>query len=102
MHRFQKRLEFARPISSTAHKPRCIASKWWSFRPMTSYDAANYDPPAPVAEVMLRDISSGAVIENVLLLVDTGADTTLLPSSAGVTSSSCPHHSASSETIALN
>ena len=46
---------------------------------MTSYDALNYDPPAPIAEVALRDLATGAMVANVLLLIDTGADTTLLP-----------------------
>lgn len=48
---------------------------------MPSYDALHYDPPAPIAEVALRG-SNGATIPNVLLLMDTGADTTLLPRAA--------------------
>ena len=46
---------------------------------MPSYDAAHFDPPAPVAHVTLRDPHSGATVPDVLLLVDTGADVTLLP-----------------------
>jgi len=46
---------------------------------MPSYDASHYDPPAPVAVVVLRDQTSGAVVPNILLLIDTGADVTLLP-----------------------
>lgn len=49
---------------------------------MPNYDSANYDPPAPVAQVILRDISSGTSQESVLLLIDTGADITLLPKAA--------------------
>src|SRR5687767_15647668 len=44
-----------------------------------SYDAAHFDPPAPVARVMLRDGDSGATAADVPLLLDTGADVTLLP-----------------------
>jgi Aspartyl protease len=48
---------------------------------MPSYDALRYTPPAPVAQVTLR-ATSGATVSDVLLLIDTGADTTLLPSDA--------------------
>ena len=48
---------------------------------MPSYDALNYDPPAPIAQVRLR-AANGATFDDVLLLLDTGADTTLLPRSA--------------------
>jgi hypothetical protein len=48
---------------------------------MPSYDAIRYNPPAPLAEVALR-ASSGATVSDVLLLLDTGADITLLPRSA--------------------
>ena len=49
---------------------------------MPSYDAAHFDPPAPVAQVMLRNSHSGATVSDVLLLLDTGADITLLPRTA--------------------
>jgi predicted aspartyl protease len=50
---------------------------------MPAYDATRHDPPAPVAEVQLRPSSGGdAVISGVPLLIDTGADVTLLPRSA--------------------
>ena len=48
---------------------------------MPSYDALHYDPPAPIAQVMLR-APNGTIVSDVLLLLDTGADTTLLPRSA--------------------
>jgi hypothetical protein len=48
---------------------------------MPSYDAMHYDPPAPIAQVALRAVN-GATVSDVLLLLDTGADTTLLPRSA--------------------
>jgi predicted aspartyl protease len=46
---------------------------------MPTYDASHFDPPAPVAAVTLRDSHSGATVSDVQLLVDTGADVTLLP-----------------------
>lgn len=49
---------------------------------MPSYDAPHCDPPAPVARVTLRDPQSRATVSDVLLLVDTGADVTLLPRTA--------------------
>ena len=49
---------------------------------MPSYDASHFDPPAPVAQVMLRNPHSGATVSSVLLLMDTGADITLLPRTA--------------------
>ena len=49
---------------------------------MPSYDASHFDPPAPVARVTLRNPQSGATVSDVLLLVDTGADITLLPRTA--------------------
>jgi hypothetical protein len=48
---------------------------------MPSYDALHYDPPAPIALVMLC-AASGATVVDGLMLLDTGADTTLLPRSA--------------------
>ena len=49
---------------------------------MPTYDSSGFDPPAPVARVMLRDPTSGASLAEVLLLIDTGADITLLPQAA--------------------
>jgi hypothetical protein len=46
---------------------------------MPAYDGWQYDPPAAVAEVVLRDGASGASVAAVLLLIDSGADVTLLP-----------------------
>jgi hypothetical protein len=45
---------------------------------MPSYDEAHYDPPAPVAHMTLR-AANGRTVDNVILLLDTGADCTLLP-----------------------
>ena len=49
---------------------------------MPEYDAKNFNPPAPVAYVTLRNPATGAVLPNVPMLIDTGADATLLPSDA--------------------
>ena len=49
---------------------------------MPNYDATHFDPPAPVAQVILRNPHSGATVSDVPLLVDTGADITLLPHTA--------------------
>jgi len=46
---------------------------------MWIYDSSQYDPPAPVATVTLRSLSGTDVISDVRLLLDTGADVTLLP-----------------------
>lgn len=46
---------------------------------MPKYDAENFDPPAPVATVTLRNPATGASLSDVPMLIDTGADVTLLP-----------------------
>ena len=46
---------------------------------MPSYDGMGCDPPAPVAQVTLRNVHSGEMVAEVPLLLDTGADVTLLP-----------------------
>jgi hypothetical protein len=45
---------------------------------MPDYDSS-YHPPAPVAQVMLRDMNSGGMTLEIPVLLDTGADVTLLP-----------------------
>ena len=49
---------------------------------MPAYDRSHYDPPAPVATVTLRASTGGPTVPDVSLLLDTGADVTLLPASA--------------------
>jgi len=46
---------------------------------ITKYDADRFDPPAPVAHVTLYYNATGAVVSDVPMLLDTGADVTLLP-----------------------
>ena len=51
---------------------------------MPEYDTVGSDPPAPVAEVLLRNPQTGAEISPVGMLIDTGADVTLVPRAAAV------------------
>ena len=46
---------------------------------MPAYDRSLFDPPAPIAKVTIRHPNSGATISDVPMLLDTGADVTLLP-----------------------
>jgi predicted aspartyl protease len=49
---------------------------------MPEYDATHFSPPAPVARVTLRNPQANAELADQLLLIDTGADTTLIPIAA--------------------
>ena len=44
---------------------------------MPDYETSLFDPPAPVARVVLRNPNTGTSIADVLLLLDTGSDITL-------------------------
>jgi Retroviral aspartyl protease len=46
---------------------------------MPAYDMNLFDPPAPLAKVTLRNQSSGATLPDVTMLIDSGADVTLIP-----------------------
>ena len=46
---------------------------------MPAYDNTLFDPPAPIAQVMLHRSEGGISCRNVPLLIDSGADVTLLP-----------------------
>ena len=46
---------------------------------MPKYNEADFDPPAPVAYVTLRHPATGVYVSDVPMLIDTGADVTLLP-----------------------
>ena len=48
---------------------------------MQAYDATRFDPPAPLAHVLLKSDGGGVVIHDVPMLLDTGADVSLLPRS---------------------
>src|SRR4051794_21199079 len=49
---------------------------------MPTYDSARFNPPAPLAHVTLRNRDTGATQATVPMLMDTGADVTLLPRTA--------------------
>lgn len=49
---------------------------------MPAYDDRLFSPPAPVARVELRHPDRGTSISDVSVLIDSGADATLLPKSA--------------------
>ena len=49
---------------------------------MPTYDANQFDPPAPVASVAIRSRESGVTFSDVIMLLDSGADVTLLPQAA--------------------
>jgi hypothetical protein len=46
---------------------------------MPDYDSEFFNPPAPVAYVNLRNPENNVEIANVPMLLDTGADATLIP-----------------------
>lgn len=46
---------------------------------MPTYDSNLFNPPAPVARVTLRDPGNGNTTSDVLMLIDSGADITLVP-----------------------
>ena len=45
---------------------------------MPAYDGTRFDPPAPLVHVSVRNPASGAVLPEVPMLLDSGADVTLL------------------------
>jgi hypothetical protein len=46
---------------------------------MPAYDSVLFTPPAPLARVALRNSESGAMQTDVPMLLDTGADVSLIP-----------------------
>lgn len=49
---------------------------------MPAYDTTYFDPPAPLARVILRCPETGATCPDVPMLIDSGSDVTILPRSA--------------------
>ena len=49
---------------------------------MPAYDAIQFDPPAPSAQVTLRNPDNGVTQSDVPMLLDSGADVTLIPQTA--------------------
>jgi hypothetical protein len=48
---------------------------------MPAYDANWFDPPAPLAEVSVRNPQTGTILPDVPMLLDSGADVSLIPRS---------------------
>jgi hypothetical protein len=46
---------------------------------MPAYDAARFNPPAPVAYVTVHNPETGDTATDVSMLIDSGADVTLIP-----------------------
>lgn len=51
---------------------------------MPAYDGVRFDPPAPVARVILRCPQTASQVADVDMLVDSGGDVTLLPRTAAI------------------
>src|SRR5712692_1234462 len=49
---------------------------------MPAYDARQFDPPAPLARITLRIPNNGATLSGVPMLLDSGADVTLVQRSS--------------------
>jgi hypothetical protein len=49
---------------------------------MPTYDANLFDPPAPLAQVILRNPQNSNSLSDVPMLLDSGADVTLIPSTS--------------------
>lgn len=49
---------------------------------MNKYDSGFFDPPAPLASVTLRNINTDKIWSDVPMLMDSGADITLVPQAA--------------------
>jgi len=49
---------------------------------MPAYDDRFFNPPAPLASVTLRNLGDGKRLPEVLMLLDSGADVTLIPQQA--------------------
>jgi hypothetical protein len=49
---------------------------------MPAYDTTRFEPPAPLARVTLRNPDTGEVWSDVQMLLDSGADVTLIPQEA--------------------
>ncbi len=49
---------------------------------MPAYDGDSFDPPAPTARVSLRNPQNGEIVSDIGMLLDSGADVTLIPAAA--------------------
>lgn len=46
---------------------------------MPTYDAHFFNPPTPLARVTIRNAENGKTVSEVLMLIDAGADVSLIP-----------------------
>jgi hypothetical protein len=51
---------------------------------MPEYDASLFAPPAPLAQVSLRNADTGVLLSGLPMLIDSGADVTLIPQASAV------------------
>src|SRR5262249_15215509 len=65
--------------SCIQNKPPISPRKCLRNRPMATCDDHFFNPPAPVARVTLRDATNGKMVSQVLMLLDSGADVSLIP-----------------------
>ena len=49
---------------------------------MPPYNSSEFDPPAPVAHITLRNPATETSYQDVMMLLDSGADITLIPRNA--------------------
>src|SRR5581483_2423153 len=66
-------------VAYIGNKPQISPRKCLGNRQMTSYDGHFFNPRAPVARVTLRDSTNGKTVSQVLMLLDSGADVSLIP-----------------------
>jgi hypothetical protein len=69
---------------------------------MPAYDAQWFTPPAPLARVTLRHLDTGATVPDVPMLIDSGADVTMLPQRAVSLLGATPIAGTSYELIAFD
>ena len=69
---------------------------------MPEYESSGFDPPAPVARVRVRASAGGKLIDDVPMLIDTGADITLLPRTAVARAGVTPQANTQYELIAFD
>jgi len=69
---------------------------------MPNYDDSLFSPPAPVAMITLRNPESGASLADIPMLIDSGADVTLLPRSFVEQIGIIPRADASYELVAFD
>src|SRR5438874_1433582 len=80
--RRHRRRTCAAPVWPAPNKPPISSWRLARKRRMPPYDSAFFQPPAPVGSVTLRTPASGALFPDVPMLLDSGADVSLVPEAA--------------------